>query len=338
MTPHSSPIANHLAAEEAHVADRPYLSIVSTLYRSLPFLEEFLAGCLQAVGQLDREDFEIVLVNDGSPDDSLAYALQRRHDIPQLVVIDLSRNFGHHHAVQAGLRHARGDLVFLIDCDLEVSPLTLVAFHQKLLDSHCDMVFGYQEARKGGWFERLSGGLFWKGFNLLSETKIPENIVTERIMTRRFVDALLQLGDRNLFLGGMMSWTGFGQIGMAVAKKQRKGESTYTLMRRIQLMVNALSSFSSQPLVWLFNAGTMITLVSFCYAAYLIARKLFFGDALLGFTSVMALNALSLGILTTCVGLVGIYIGKVFNQVQDRPTYIVKDIYRDEVYRGSQGR
>ncbi|TMQ77804.1 glycosyltransferase family 2 protein [Candidatus Accumulibacter phosphatis] len=313
---------------EFTASSKPQISLVSTMYRSRPFLEDFLAACLEAIRQIPIDDFEIVLVNDGSPDDSLTYALQRRQDIPQLVVIDLSRNFGHHHAMQAGLQHARGELVFLIDCDLEVSPMTLRAFHQKLLETGGDMVFGYQESRKGGWFEQISGGLFWKGFNLLSETRIPENIVTERLMTRRFVDALLQMGDRNLFLGGMMSWTGFQQIGLSVSKKQRDGHSTYTLLKRIQLMVNAVSSFSSQPLVWLFNAGAMITLASFSYVVYLVMRKLMFGDSLLGFTSMMAFMSFSLGILTTAIGIVGIYLGKVFNQVQNRPTYIIKDIHR----------
>jgi len=310
------------------IAPRPQISIVSTMYRSHPFLEDFLATCLEALRQTSIDNFEIVLVNDGSPDDSLEYALARRQDIAQLVVIDLSRNFGHHHAMQAGLQHARGELVFLIDCDLEVSPLSFPAFYEKLRETGGDMVFGYQEARKGGWFEQISGGLFWKGFNLLSETKIPENIVTERIMTRRFVEALLQLGDRNLFLGGMMSWTGFHQIGMSVDKKQRAGDSSYTLIKRVNLMVNAVSSFSAQPLLWLFNIGGFITLTSFSYVLYLVMRKLIFGDALLGFTSVMGLISFSLGILTIAIGLVGIYLGKVFNQVQNRPTYIVKDIHR----------
>lgn len=306
----------------------PAISIVSTMYRSRPFLERFLAECLEALRALNCDLFEIVLVNDGSPDDSLQYAVSRRKDIPQLVVVDLSRNFGHHHAIQAGLHHARGDLIFLIDCDLEVSPSTLPAFHNKLVEAGCDMVYGFQESRKGGWFERISGGLFWKGFNLLSETKIPESITTERIMTRRFVAALLALGDHNLFMGGMMSWTGFDQVGFAVGKKQRHGQSTYTLAKRIKLMINAVSSFSSQPLVWLFNFGVLITFASFSFVAYLVARKLIFGDTLIGFTSVMALIATSLGILTTAIGIVGIYLGKVFNQVQNRPTYIVKDVHR----------
>jgi putative glycosyltransferase len=308
--------------------DSPDITIVSTMYRSYPFLEQFLGDCLEALADIKCNYFEILLVNDGSPDDSLRYALQRKVDISQLVVVDLSRNFGHHHAIHAGLQHARGNLVFLIDCDLEVSPLVLVEFYRKLRASGCDVVFGYQEARKGGLFERITGDLFWKGFNLLSDVKIPENIVTERIMTRRYVESLLQMGDRNLFLAGMMSWAGFQQIGLPIVKKQREGRSTYTLMRRVGLMVNAVSSFSAQPLVWLFNIGATITLLSFSFAFYLVFRKLVFDDALLGFTSIMTAIMLSLGILTTAVGVVGIYLGKVFDQVQNRPSYIVKDIYR----------
>ncbi len=298
------------------------------MYRSRRFLEQFLAECLQALQDTRCSNFEIVLVNDGSPDDSLAYALQRRADIPQLVVVDLSRNFGHHHAVQAGLCEARGDYVFLIDCDLEVLPSVLPAFFEKIRSTGSDMVFGYQEARKGNWFEQWSGGLFYKGFNLLSDIQIPENIATERIMSRRYVQALLSLGDKNLFLGGMMTWTGFSQVGMLIQKTQREGASSYTLLRRLNLMVNAISSFSSKPLTWLFNIGVLITLVSFSYVGYLTFRKLAFGDALLGFTSMMGLMAMSLGIMTTALGLVGIYLGKVYNQVQNRPTYIVKDLYR----------
>ena len=307
---------------------RPEISIVSTMYRSRSFLETFLAECLDVLHRIGCQHFEIVLVNDGSPDDSLAYSLSRAADIPGLVIVDLSRNFGHHCAALAGLRLCRGELVFLTDCDLEVSPSTLLDFRERVLQSGADVVFGYQEARKGAWFEKVGGGLFWKCFNALSDIKIPESIVTERIMTRRFVDALLQMGDYNLFLSGMMSWTGFAQIGMPVKKVQRAGRSTYTLLKRVQLVVNAVSSFSSKPLVWLFNAGLCITLLSFSYVAYLVLRKLLFDDTLIGFTSVMAMVVMSLGITTTALGLVGIYLGKVFNQVQNRPTYIVKDVYR----------
>lgn len=313
---------------EQRIQKPPTISIVATMYRSRPFLERFLSESLQAMMVLECTEFEIVLVNDGSPDDSLTYAISRRDDIPQLLVVDLSRNFGHHYAMLAGLAHARGDLVFLIDCDLEVSPLTLPEFKEKLEATNSDVVYGYQEARKGGFFEKLSGSIFYKAFNSLSDIKIPENIATERIMTRRYVEALLNLGDRNLFLGGMMTWTGFQQLGLPLKKTQREGKSSYTFFGRVSLMVNAVSSFSAQPLIWLFNIGLMITTISFIYVIYLILRKLFFDDALLGFTSMVAMTSLSLGIMTTGIGIIGIYLGKIFRQVQNRPNYIVKNVYR----------
>jgi putative glycosyltransferase len=311
------------------LAPPPQISIVATMYRSRQFLEEFLALCQQALAELNCTSFEIILVNDGSPDDSLAYALAAREQIAPLVIVDLSRNFGHHAAMQAGLATARGDYVFLIDCDLEVSPLVLVEFQQKLISTGSDMVYGYQEARKGGWLEKYSGGLFYKGFNALSDIRIPENMTTERVMTRRFVKALLELGDKNLFLGGMLTWTGFQQLGVPVKKGLRAGPSSYTLMRRIGLMVNALSSFSAKPLTLLFNAGALITAFSLFFSFYLVARKILFDDSLLGFTSMMAMMSLSLGITTTGLGVIGIYLGKIFSQVQNRPTYIVRDVHRN---------
>jgi putative glycosyltransferase len=317
-----------VAGQARGLASVPAWSVVSTMYRSRGFLERFLADTLLSLRDIGAGEFEIVLVNDGSPDDSVAYALERQRDIPQLVVVDLSRNFGHHHAMQAGLRVARGRQVFLIDCDLEVSPSTLVQFAAKQAATGADLVFGYQEARKGGWFERVSGGIFWNGFNVLSDTKIPENILTERVMTRRYVDALLSLGDHNVFLGGMMSWTGFDQIGIPIPKKQRHGQSTYSLLKRVQLMVNAVSSFSARPLTWMFSVGMVMTLASFTYVVYLVFRRLLFGDALLGFTSIMGMMAMTLGVLTTGMGLLGIYLGKVFNQVQRRPNYIIRDVHR----------
>lgn len=317
-----------MSAQSDVATKRPHISIVSTMYRSQQFLDKFLEACLEALAQVGCTDFEIVMVNDGSPDGSLAWVAAQQAILPQLVIVDLSRNFGHHAAMQAGLSVATGDLIFLIDCDLEVSPLVLSDLHAKLTESGSDMVYGYQEARKGGVFEKYAGGLFYTGFNMLSEVKIPENITTERLMTRRYVKALLQLGDKNLFLGGMMTWAGYQQLGIPLQKSQRKGPSSYTLMRRVSLMVNAISAFSAKPLTLLFNAGVSITGVSLLYGFYLIGRKILFNDALTGFTSVMALIAFSLGITTMALGIIGIYLGKIYTQVQNRPTFIVRDVLR----------
>lgn len=309
----------------------PHLSIVTTVYHSRPYLEQFIELCYEAVGEIECDDFELLCVIDGSPDDSLDFLKEAQQEHPEIVIVELSRNFGHHYAFHAGLRHARGEYIFLNDCDLEVSPLTLVEFYRDLIGSKYDVVYGYQERRNANPMAKYGGALFWKIFNFLSDTKVPTDVVTERLLTRRYVDALLELGDRNLFLAGMMYWVGFDQVGRPVMKKRRQGRSTYGLRRRWNLLVDAISSFSAVPLRLLFQVGLLITLGSVGGGTYFAIDKLINPETiLLGWTSIIVILLFSLGVTLTSIGLVGIYLLKIFTQTQNRPLFIVKDIYRPE--------
>src|SRR6266850_5035889 len=165
------------------------LSIVTTLYRSAPYLEEFCQRAQQAAQKI-TPDYEIILVNDGSPDDSLAQAIKLHERHPRISVIDLSRNFGHHRALMAGLTQAQGEKVFLIDSDLEEEPEWLETFNTAMTEG-IDVVYGVQNHRKGAWFERVSGAIFYRLFNWLAEVPIPTNAVTARLMTRQYVKSLL---------------------------------------------------------------------------------------------------------------------------------------------------
>jgi putative glycosyltransferase len=317
------------AARADGVSGRPEISVVTTLYKSRRFLDEYIRLCEQALAEIGCTLYELVFVNDGSPDDSLDYLLSVKAGRSDMVIVDLSRNFGHHQAMHTGLSVSTGELVFAIDCDLEVSPMVLVEFYRRMKAEHCDVVYGFQDRRKGGVVERLGGAVFYKVFNAMSDIPVPANVITEKLMTRRFLQGLLELGDRNLFLGGMIKWAGFNQIGVAVPKKQRDGANTYTLLRRISLMVNAITSFSSQPLVWLFHFGVTITSASFLYGLFLVVRKIVYQDQMvLGFTTIVALIVLSLGIITMCLGVIGIYLAKIYNQVRGRPIVLIRDIYR----------
>jgi putative glycosyltransferase len=308
---------------------RPEISIVTTLYKSRPYIDDYINLCQQALSEIGCTSYELVFVNDGSPDDSLEYLLSVKSRCGNVVIVDLSRNFGHHQAVHTGLSVSNGELVFLIDCDLEVSPMVLSDFYRRMKSDNCDVVYGFQVKRKGGLIERSGGALFYKIFNAVSDMPVPANQLTERLMTRRYVQGLLELGDRNLFLGGMMYWAGFKQVGLALQKKQRIGASTYSLFRRIELMVNAITSFSSQPLIWLFYFGVAITSISFLYGLFLISRKLIYQEQIvLGFTTVAGLIVLSLGIITMCLGLIGIYLAKIYNQVRGRPIAVIRNVYR----------
>ena len=306
------------------------LSIVSTLYRSKIFLDKFLIEIEKAIQLIQIDDYELIFVNDGSPDNSLQHLITlKKEKYSKIKIIDLSRNFGHHYAMQAGLIEAKGDLIFLIDNDLETHPNVLVNFYKTMKeDKTLDVVYGFQEIRKGNFIERTLGGLFWILINKLSDTKIPHNILTERLMTKEYVKALLRLNDANLFLGGMMFWVGFNQKGFAIEKGERVGASTYSLKKRTDLMLQAVTSFSGKPLVYLFYFGLIMSFLSALLIIHLIVQKFLYVDEVqLGWTSLVAINILVLGLICTFLGVIGIYVYKIFKQVQGRPNVIIKKIH-----------
>jgi len=301
------------------------LSIVTSLYHSARYLEEFHRRTSAAAAQV-TDDFELVLVNDGSPDDSLEVAVRLHRADPRVRVIDLARNFGHHKALMTGLAHARGDLIFLIDADLEEEPELLPRFHAEMQATGAEVIYGVQARRKGDWFERLSGWCFYRLFNLLSSHPIPANLITARLMTRRYVAALLLHRESEVFLGGVWAITGFRQLPLQVVKHSH-GHTTYNLWRRLALLVNAITSFSSRPLRMVFYLGALIFLVSSLAAAYLVCLRLFVHGFTLGWPSVVVSIWMIDGLTIFCIGVVGIYVSKIFTESKRRPYTIVRDIY-----------
>jgi putative glycosyltransferase len=303
------------------------LSIVSTLYYAAPYLESFYQRVRDAATRLNRS-FEIVLVNDGSPDASLETALRLQLQDPRIRIIDLSRNFGHHKAMMTGLAHARGDLVFLLDSDLEEEPELLTTFYEELRRTGADVVFGIQEKRKGKLFERLSGSLYFKVFNLLSTHPIPANHITARIMTRAYIDALMRHREREFVMSGLWALTGFNQVPITV-RKHHTAASSYSLRRKLSHLVNAITSFSNKPLVLIFYLGCLILILSSIAAIDLIIRRVFFGTLLQGWPSLIISIWLLGGLTIFCLGVIGIYLSKIFIEVKHRPYTIIKKVYQE---------
>lgn len=301
------------------------LSIVTTMYNSAPYLVEFHRRACTAAATLTN-DFEIVFVNDGSPDSSLAVALDLYKQDARVRVVDLSRNFGHHKAMMTGLAHARGDLVFLLDSDLEEEPELLQTFYDEFKSSGADVVFGVQEQRKGNLFERVSGSIYFKVFNLFSSYPIPTNHITARLMTRAYVAALVAHQEREFVMSGLWALTGFQQVALKV-RKHHKRTSAYGLGRKISLLVNAITSFSNKPLVLIFYLGCFILFLSSIAAVDLIVRKLLFGTLLEGWASLIVSVWLLGGLTIFCLGVIGIYLSKIFIEVKQRPYTIVKQTY-----------
>jgi putative glycosyltransferase len=310
------------------------LSVVATLYHSAAFLPEFHARVTEAARAL-TPDYEIVLVNDGSPDGSLDLAVGIHERDPRVRVVDLSRNFGHHRAMMTGLAHARGELVFLIDSDLEEDPGLLGAFHREMGRRGADVVYGVQASRKGGVFERVSGWLFFTVFNHLAPVPMPPNLCTVRLMTRRYVTALVAHQERQFTIGGLWAITGFEQVPMTIDKRSREG-TTYSLARKVLVLVDSVTSFSDRPLIAAFYAGLVIVLGASAAAAYLVVRRVFFGVLLAGWPSLIVSVWLLGGLNLFCLGLIGIYLSKVFIETKQRPYVIVRRLY--EQGNGSRER
>lgn len=301
------------------------LSIVTTLYKSSPYVREFHRRVSEAAVAL-TSDYEMIFVNDGSPDDALEIALSLYRADPRVRVIDLSRNFGHHKAIMTGLARARGELVFLIDSDLEEEPAWLGQFHDVLKRTQADVVYGVQVRRKGGLVERASGALYYMSFNLLLEMPIPRNVVTARLMTRRYVASLVQHRDREINLAALWMSTGFVQVPVAVAKLSRGG-TTYTMRRRLSVVINAITSFSNRPLIYIFYLGGTIILTSFVYGTYLVWTTLHGGVGIPGWASLIVSIWFLGGVTIFCVGVIGIYLAKVFMETKQRPYTVVRATY-----------
>lgn len=302
------------------------LSIVTTLYRNSRYVEEFCRRAAVVARSFAGEDFELILVNDGSPENDLEIAVRLGQADPHITVVDLSRNFGHHKAMMTGLGYAHGEKVFLIDSDLEEAPEWLTPFTAQMSRHGCEVVYGVQAQRKGHWFERWSGELFYGFFRALTGIALPKNIVTARLMSQRYVAALLRHDEREVFLAGLWHITGFHQCPQPV-QKMSTSQTTYTLRHKLAVLVNSVTSFSNAPLTGIFYLGVVLSFLAGAYAAWLVIRWWVFAKPLSGWTSVMASIWLLGGLIISFIGVVGIYLSKIYSETKRRPYTIVRQVY-----------
>lgn len=302
------------------------LSIVTTLYNSHRTIEEFVRRASAAATKI-TPSYEIVIVDDGSPDNSLSLALALAERDPHLRIIELSRNFGHHKALMTGLMHAEGEFVLLIDSDLEEAPELLDQFWAHLHETQADVVYGYQRARGGSVLRKSSGSISYWIFDKLIPYKIPRNHITLRLMRRDYVQSLVQHKEQQTVIGGLWVITGYRQVSLPVDKTMRKA-STYRFFHRLQALIDSVTSFSEAPLVFIFYLGIAISLIAGAYAIALILGYLFGGVGVPGWLSVMVSVWLLGGIAIFAIGVIGIYLSKVFIETKNRPYTIVRRVHQ----------
>jgi dolichol-phosphate mannosyltransferase len=303
------------------------LSIVVPCFNEqacLPALHERLtAAARQAVG----EDYEIVLVNDGSRDGSWAIMQQLSESDPHLTGVNLSRNHGHQLALTAGLDLSRGETILIIDADLQDPPELLPAMLETMRSQHADVVYGVRKSRRGDTaFKRATAHGFYRMLSRATDVDIPVDTGDFRLMSRRALDALLAMPEQARFIRGMVAWIGFKQVPLAYDRDQRfAGETKYPLGKMVRFALDALTSFSSAPLKIASHAGLILSISSVLLVAY-IGYSWLSGKSIQGWTSLMLVVVVLGAVQMFVLALMGEYIGRLYNEAKRRPLYIVADI------------
>jgi polyisoprenyl-phosphate glycosyltransferase len=296
-------------------------SVVAPVYNEDATIEEFYA---RVCGALDALPFELVLVDDGSSDGTPMKLEALAASDPRVRVVYLSRNFGHQTALTAGLDHARGDAVVMLDADLQDPPevITTMLDHWR---AGCDVVYAVREQRDGeSRFKLSTARWFYRLFDKLAQVELQQNSGDFRLLDRRPLDALLSMRERNRFLRGMTVWVGYTQAAVPYHRDSRyAGETKYTLPRMLRFSLDAISSFSHRPLQLATLLGFIISTLAFI-AIPIVAVLRILGSYLPGFSAVTILILLLGGIELIAIGIIGEYVGRIYDEVKGRPLYLVR--------------
>jgi polyisoprenyl-phosphate glycosyltransferase len=304
------------------------LSIVSPVYEEeevLPHFHRVLGEVLD--GLADEYDAEIILVDDGSRDGTLALLRQMAADDPRVRYFSFSRNFGHQAAITAGLENARGDAVVTLDCDLQHPPSLIPVLMQKWREGYDIVATVREDDRTVGLWKRLTSRVFFRLMRLLSEEEVREAASDYQLLSRKALQALLLMGETHRFLRGMVNWLGFptATVPFRVAEREA-GASKFTFGRLTGFATDALLSFSKIPLRLPFFLGAAVVFIGLLYAVYGLARVIAAGAVLEpGWITVLATLHLIGGSILCSVSLVGEYVGRIYEQVKGRPLYLLKE-------------
>ncbi len=325
----ASTLERQLAVQRMRRPADPLLSLVVPVFNEEESIDLFLRSVEPFLEQAGLR-FEIVFVNDGSRDDTLAHLLDCSALDPRIRVVNLSRNFGKEAALTAGIDHARGDILIPMDIDLQDPPDLFGPFIERWREGY-DIAYGVRSART--WdtaTKRLSARWFYWAFNTMSPVRIPSNVGDFRLIDRRAIEVLRQLPERNRFMKGLFAWVGFNAIGVPYERPPRAaGASKFNFWRLWNFALDGVVSFSTVPLRASFYGGLAIAAVAVLYALFIIGRVLIFGIDTPGYASLL-IAVLSLGaIQLVSIGIIGEYLGRLFLEVKGRPIYVVENVYEN---------
>lgn len=305
-----------------------YLSIVSPVYRAENLVGELVARINRSMEPVTGE-YEVILVEDGSPDGSWAAIERICAEHPRVKGIKLSRNFGQHYAITAGLAAATGSWVVVMDCDLQDQPEEIPRLLAKALEGN-DLVLASRSVRMDGWRKRISSKLFYSLFSYLTDSTQDPSVANFGIYHQRVIHAILSMGDQIRFFPTMSQWVGFKRTKLDVEHAARpEGGSSYTWSKMMDLAFNNIIAFSDKPLRLTIRLGLCISVAAFIMAGYFLIKYLRGEIIVLGYASLILSIWFFSGLAIFILGVMGLYLGKVFEKVKSRPVYIVDKVLNE---------
>ncbi|MGD9781913.1 MAG: glycosyltransferase family 2 protein [Kiritimatiellia bacterium] len=305
-------------------APRPFLSVVAPVFKAEACLEEL---CRRLVAALEpiSPDFEIILVEDASPDGSWNVMTRIIAAEPRCRGIRLARNFGQHYAITAGLEHASGEWIVVMDCDLQDQPEEIGKLFRAAKEGGYDIVFGRRLRRRDPWFKRMSSKAFYAVYNYFTDSRFDNTVANFSISRRPVIEEFLRMREHNRSFPLFIRWLGFSVGYVDVAHAERfAGKTSYTLRKLFLLSAESILSQSNKPLHLSIALGLLLAAGAFLGAIYFIAKYFLLGIPVTGWTSMMVSLWFVAGILLANLGILGLYLGRVFNEVKNRPLYVVR--------------
>ncbi|NET60628.1 MAG: glycosyltransferase family 2 protein [Symploca sp. SIO2E6] len=307
--------------------DQVEISVVVPVYNEESNLDYLFERLLLVLNRMNI-DYEIICVNDGSQDNTLKCLIEYHRHHPEIKIVNLSRNFGKEVALTAGIDYTDGGAVIPIDADLQDPPELIEQLVAKWREGY-DVVYATRRSRQGeSWVKRFTARSFYRTIGWMSPVPIPRDTGDFRLLDRRVVEALKQMPERTRFMKGLFGWAGFKQTSVPFDREPRlNGNTTWNYWRLWNFAIDGITSFSFLPLkVWSY-IGLVISLLAFLYATFLVIRTLILGIDLPGYASLMVTVLFLGGIQLITLGIIGEYLGRVYEEVKGRPLYLVRDFY-----------
>lgn len=303
----------------------PAISIVSPVYKAENFLDKLVSEIQKVMSVIDVE-YEIILVDDRSPDNSWVRMKELSASNPNVKSIRLSRNFGQHPAIMAGLAHVKGDWVVVMDCDLQDQPKEIEKLYKKAQEGF-DIVLARRTQRQDGYFKKLSSKIFSKVYGYFTDTKYDNEIANFGIYNKKVIQSIVQVSDYIKFFPLFVNFVGYNATSIEVEHATRdSGNTSYTISKLLSLAFNSIISFSNKPLKIFVKFGIIISLLAFIVGSYYLYEAFTNRIDVLGYTSIIVSIWFLSGVIITTIGITGIYVGKIFDQTKNRPVFIIDEV------------